>query len=201
MHFRRMISVCAICGSWLSRKDILCAYCESIIGRCPLYYSSKINLPTVSLLKWTSENQYFIKNLMLCQKGGWSKYFYSFVASKILFSEMSRHNAPLLVPCPSFKNKTSNHAYELAQAISQYWGVDIFDGLKNLSSAKQQNLKRLERWKISIKRYKTVKSFHSLILVDDIITTGATVHACWKAMGSPLNTSVWTIACKEEQIL
>lgn len=201
MSLRKVLSVCAMCGAWFSRKDILCSYCESIIDRFPLYYSNKINLRTISFLKWTSENQYFVKNLMLCQKGGWTKNFYSIVASKILFSEMNRHSTPLLVPCPSFKNKAANHAHELARAISQHWGAKVFYGLKNLATVKQQNLSRSQRWNIAIERYEKPEPFHSLILVDDIVTTGATVHSCWKAMGSPPNTSIWTIACKEEQIL
>lgn len=73
-----------------------------------------------------------------------------------------------------------DHGRDLAKAISDYTGIPFEDTLINCSNTSQKSLNSLERKQNAEKAYALkdgASPFGKYILVDDIITTGATVNS------------------------
>ncbi len=83
-----------------------------------------------------------------------------------------------------------DHGWELATAFSTIYGGQLH-GLKRLTSKKQALLSRKARSK---RRFKPVRpGLKKALFVDDIVTTGATVQAAYRALGQPSKMTVWSL--------
>jgi len=93
---------------------------------------------------------------------------------------------PLLVPIPSHASRlrwrTYNHAALLAQALAQLSGypVNIHALTRTLKSPPQARQTRAARLRLPGTAFHATPQFltnRSIVLIDDILTTGATAHA------------------------
>lgn len=93
---------------------------------------------------------------------------------------------------PLHRNKLRKRGYNqsalIAQGISESLQVaDLSDGLQRLKSTETQTKKsRFERWEnveevFAVTRPEAFEHKH-ILLIDDVITTGATIEACGKAL-------------------
>lgn len=112
----------------------------------------------------------------------------------------------LIIPVPLSKNKLRKRGYNqcdyIAQGISQIIGTDLHTHCieRTVNTDTQTRKSRSERWKNTEKIFQvthanTLKGKH-ILLVDDVATTGATLHACTSAILKVPNVriSIFTLA-------
>jgi len=97
-----------------------------------------------------------------------------------------------LVPLPLHPSKQRkrgyNQAEKISQGISMTTGIPVWNNLviRNQSTETQTRKDRGERWdnmsgKFSLRHHKAAHNKH-LLLIDDVITTGATLEACGQTL-------------------
>lgn len=116
------------------------------------------------------------------------------------------NNIDTVIPVPLHPKKLKKRGYnqvalfgkEIAKAINATYRDDIL--VKTSSTSTQVFKKRFARWKegnevFTIQNKQLISGKH-ILLVDDIITTGATVEACVSVLqaGNPSKISVATMA-------
>jgi ComF family protein len=108
-----------------------------------------------------------------------------------MFESNRFNNIDFIVPVPLHKNKLATRGYNqvttFGESLSKKLAIPFNDTfLLKVSATHTQTKKiRLDRWKnvqelFIVQHQETLKNKHILI-IDDIITTGATLEACCKA--------------------
>lgn len=134
------------------------------------------------------------RDLMLNFKYGNTPNAAKFIAEEIYEKLMDEYDfvSPLIVPVPMLKADKRKRGYNQAELIAKHLaklsGFEI--STKNLIKVKKTNsqkrLSEAERRKNLIKAFevadKTIFLDREIILVDDILTTGATLNECAKML-------------------
>ena len=101
---------------------------------------------------------------------------------------------------PSSKKKIRqrgyNHSKLLAEEISKYSNIELFDKLYKIKNTKSQHFLSLEERSINLKDSFSVDgdlSGKSVLLIDDIHTSGATVEECYKELRKSNCKFVWIV--------
>lgn len=183
---------CSHCGSFWGTTDILCGKCwrriENAVlqGTNQLFATYRFNVR--SLLNWNHQEHDLIKNLIHSLKTGWSKPAYKKFAN---YLDVRWPKESVLVPAPG-----PAHAKSWAMAISEITGLEVQDSLVKLDNGKQKIKNRLERLAVKMtSKLQFLGSNKRIIFVDDVITTGATALAAFKALGEPKHFEVCSIVC------
>lgn len=106
--------------------------------------------------------------------------------------------APVVViPSPSRGSEAEDHAMALARALaeSQGWTLKNILSFQNnrdeVQKSKDREARRLRRFS---RTEALPSSVGSVIFVDDVVTTGSTVLAAWRALGEPQGFEAWCMA-------
>ena len=134
---------------------------------------------------------------------------------KMAGQRMKQHHASppfdALIPLPLHPGKKRkrgyNQAERICQGLSQATGIPVWDQivLRNQSTETQTRKDRAQRWnnmegKFSL--HKTTPAMHKhLLLVDDVLTTGATLEACGQTLLQipGVQLSLFTLAYTENR--
>lgn len=211
--------LCAGCGSDLIQKDqLICLHCEEKLDELSLSLHSgnrveKIFRGRLKIAAAASIYSFFQDSLIqgliheLKYRGDLDlgRWLGRRMAKALISSERFR-NVTVLLPLPLFGEKLKKRGYNqsaiLCQGIYQEWQIPVLETavIRNRSSSTQTHKNRWERWQ-NVEGIFEISSMASLeyqhvLLVDDVITTGATLEACGSALAKVpgLTLSIATLA-------
>jgi predicted amidophosphoribosyltransferase len=146
-----------------------------------------------SLWSWDRSNEDVSRALVYALKGcresaRWLPLAALFVESSFLFAEKS-----CLVPIPSKKNPEGDHALGFAKALGELTGLPVERCLVAEAAPSQKALTKSERRRVRFRKIGRLKKSAQVVLVDDVVTSGATLAAAKAALNRREPLQAWCL--------
>ncbi len=191
--------LCVGCGDNLSAKHaVLCSTCQYLLPETGFEskagnpverkFWGRIRIRSASATCWFNQGS-LMQHLMHQFKYKGERELCVFLG-RMMGSRLAasgRFKADALVPlplsAPRERKRGFNQAKLLCEGISAVTGVPVEDRVlqRNRDSSSQTSMGRQERWENMQENFSLTgvrPSGHRLLLVDDVVTTGATLEAC-----------------------
>ena len=180
---------CASCGARLISAEGLCPECRS--GDKPFKAADSV----CTLFSYTPQNARLLSEWKIAECRLYSSIFAEILAAVFAASGLSgeecKKRGIAIVPVPPRPGKIKRTGWdqveELCRLLRKRSGLPVADCLARSATAQQKGLGKEERkanirGQISLKKGKCPPQ--TAILIDDIVTTGATADACAEALKS-----------------
>jgi predicted amidophosphoribosyltransferase len=180
----------------MSWRNTLCASCaQNLFTRRELMWREREGYGISSLFRWERDGWLGLRWWLATLKGKEDPRFWREPALWALESFARPRRAPLLVPIPS-RQRPANHALGFARALHDLTGWPVAELLKVSDTHAQKRRTREQRRhrRIELIEGSFCNKSTSVLLLDDIVTTGSTVQAAYRALGRPRDTQVWCLA-------
>ena len=213
--------ICAACASTLnSQEDTICIVCEQ---RLPFTNFHLHDSNPLSKKFWGRVEIHSIDSLLYFEKGSKTQELLHQLKynnrqeigtklAEILIKKYDntaltqKYDAIISIPLhyKKLKRRGYNQCDTFAQKLSAAWQIPYYKDavIRNHDNITQTGKNRIDRWEnvaniFSLKNNNQFKNMH-ILLVDDVLTTGATIEACAQNFTKIENTklSVITMACK-----
>lgn len=213
-------NVCPGCGNILLRsEDTVCLGCQALLPRTG--YESDANNPLARMFygripfKAVASIFFFAKQGKVQHIIHSLKYHHNAEAGIFLGREMGKvlkdaplfHDADYLIPIPLHPKRQRSRGYNqsemIARGIAEVTGIEVSTRhlLRSVNTATQTKKTRQERWD-NVKDIFTLSHDEELtdkyvIIIDDVLTTGATLESCGKILETVpgISISALTAAC------
>lgn len=214
-YFSKSIRNCLSCSSFRIDESGLCGKCRQRLSELKSLKnktnlkglgdnSLEGNLMVRELFLWNPGQSDSLSKLILHLKGDQEERLWQYWAEQFLIHhpELLKCRLGGLVPAPS-SGPYRMHATLFAKALAMHLDCPVLEILEMKTvDGHQREKSRAERLDRDVKLVdKEGKQFialegdyRNLVLVDDVLTTGSTVRACWRAMGSPRGFQAWVLA-------
>lgn len=191
---------CELCNKIISTHQFpLCYQCIVAISKTNFKHVEKNPLKNklydISNLKYCiglfnyqkeSKTQELIHKLKYQSKKNIGLFFASELARKI---KNERIQFDFLIAIPMYKRKQKKRGYNqtdiITDSLSEKIGVPVLHIIeKHIDTESQTKKTNYQRWKNQEKKFRLCDSYNikgkHLLIIDDVITTGATMHSCLK---------------------
>jgi|GEM_PF-3118223 len=196
-------STCIACGATVQDEHIFCADCllQTVFTQFPNAYQNEMTDRLISIknLQNAYAPLFFKKNAPIADLFYKIKYgnrpdlaekIAGFLASS--FNETLKQGPDIDGICfvPIHEIKLSKRGYNqsqiLARIIGEVLNIPVITALKRISNIDTQThfgrIDRLKNQEGTIECISDIKKFNHLLIVDDILTTGATIETCCDAI-------------------
>lgn len=198
-------SMCCNCGSFSVTPNRLCTSCERRYqDRATPETLYEDEWPTRFLFDWREEDE-SLSRLIQALKGARRNPAWAYWAEQFAFHHRPRLEAHryVFVGAPR-KDERPDHsewfAYELARLFqARYVGRPV------LKRADHKSVLLLRKQRLDPRRFVKNTSFQrsagsTIVLMDDVRTTGATARAVFEALGRPKRFEHWVLAYRPPKV-
>ncbi len=202
---------CCHCGRMVFGKNHLCNQC------CNNVFSTTLKIDPNRLSPSSNSSHFFVLHLgtysnpimsswIKALKQGDNKHDFKKIALAWLRVRQANTHLPIpknpkIIPSPSrHSSHRKDHAFCLASALSSITGWELchntlsFHQMSQLSQKSQRRGERLKREFILRNENQINPKNNSYIFIDDVVTTGGTAQAAFKALKFPKQFEVWCVA-------
>lgn len=206
--------ICIGCGSTLlSNEEFLCMGCEMDLplsydwqnpnNRLAIRFAGRVPLENVTsllLFKKGSIVQEIVHHIKYRGRKDAAVHFGKILGTQLKKSAFITPKADLIIPVPLHANRLKTRGYNqcdyfaqgLAESLQIPWSSNVL--IRPADNLSQTKKRKLDRWGnvadiFELADSSTIENKH-ILLVDDVITTGATAESCVTSLLQANNVSV-----------
>lgn len=195
---------CALCQLSHRPNTWLCTRCFTHLKQNFLEPKHMVRLHGsylhIRLIDWHDENDKWMRLLIQSLKGDYESPLFDILSQEFWhrlrqIPSISRDVPFCFIPCPAKSFKQDHGVFFCAQ-LSRHMRFPMRNILQHCSSNSNQKNKNilLRRQKIfKLIDKESIPKDHSLVFVDDVLTTGSTALAAYKALGKPQPFMAWSL--------
>jgi predicted amidophosphoribosyltransferase len=175
---------CAICGGATTVAATICAACDRALAAAP---SGTVELAGVGTVHWAAAYDGVARELIAGLKFGARLPLAECAAAAIERTLPGRLTVECVVPVPPaplrLRRRGFDPAHLIAAELASCLGVPLQPVLRRQSGPRQVGRRRADRLESPPRVWATQRHPYPALLVDDVLTTGATLGASARALG------------------